>query len=425
MLRVLWVVNIPLPEASMLLKEKPSNFGGWLINTSNHLSNIDDCMLSIAFPHNKMETSKVLQGENIKYYVFPNVNRKKVSLADNTIHLKNILNEAKPDLVHIYGTEFEHTLAMTNLCNEKGIKSIISIQGLVSVIAKHYVSNLPLNVQWRFTFRDFIKQDNIIKQQKQFIKRGIAEIEAIKNTKHVIGRTTWDKACTLEINPNIQYHFCNETLREEFYKHKWSMNTCEKYSIFVSQGAYPIKGLHYILEAMYLILKKYPESRLYIAGNNIVKSDTLKDKLKKSSYAHYIERVIRRYNLEAHIIFTGPLGEKQMCQRYLKSHVFVCPSTIENSPNSLGEAMILGVPSVAAYVGGIPDMLEDKEEGFLYQHDAPYMLAHYACKIFKNENIALKFSENARKHAMKTHDRNENTKRLIEIYNDVLEKKVE
>jgi glycosyltransferase involved in cell wall biosynthesis len=85
--------------------------------------------------------------------------------------------------------------------------------------------------------------------------------------------------------------------------------------------------------------------------------------------------------------------------------------------------MILGVPTVASYVGGIPDMLEDKEEGFLYQHDAPYMLAHYVCEIFENEEMALKFSRNAREHALKTHDRDENTKRLIEIYLNVLEKK--
>ena len=129
--------------------------------------------------------------------------------------------------------------------------------------------------------------------------------------------------------------------------------------------------------------------------------------------------MIKRLDLERNVVFTGPLDEKKMCQRYFKSNVFVCPSSIENSPNSLGEAMILGVPSVASYVGGIPDMLKDKEEGFLYQHDAPYMLAQYVCEIFENEDLALKFSNNARQHALKTHDRDENARNLIEIYEEI------
>ena len=95
-------------------------------------------------------------------------------------------------------------------------------------------------------------------------------------------------------------------------------------------------------------------------------------------------------DLERNVVFTGPLDEEKMCQRYLKSNVFVCPSSIENSPNSLGEAMVLGVPCVASDVGGVSDMLKHKEEGFVYQTDAPYMLAHYVCEIFENEVAILK-----------------------------------
>ena len=273
--------------------------------------------------------------------------------------------------------------------------------------------------QNNFTFRDFLKQDNLKQQQRKFAKRGTFEIEALGKVRNIIGRTTWDKACTYQINPDVKYHFCNETLRDVFYKHTWDINQCEKHSIFLSQASYPIKGLHFMLEAMLLILKQYPNTKLYVGGPNITKTDTLKDELKMSSYGKYIKDLIERYKLYKNVIFTGILYEKEMCERYYKSHVFVSPSSIENSPNSLGEAMILGVPCIASDVGGVADLLRHKEEGFVYQVDAPYMLAHYVCEIFKSKELALKFSKKAREHALGTHDRKLNTTTLIAIYRDI------
>lgn len=110
---------------------------------------------------------------------------------------------------------------------------------------------------------------------------GAFEIKALQKVRHVIGRTTWDRACTYQINPDAQYYFCNETLRGEFYKHNWDICQCERHAIFVSQGSYPIKGLHFMLEAMTLILKHFPNTKLYVGGQNIIKTDTLKDRLEK------------------------------------------------------------------------------------------------------------------------------------------------
>ncbi|MEH6889050.1 glycosyltransferase [Bacillus sp. JJ864] len=423
-MKILWLTNIPLPEASLLLNEEVLPFGGWLVNASATLSLTKDVSLSVAFPNQRFNDVRLLEGKEMKYYTFPSVNSSDLNQINNNQYLELIVEQCKPDIVHIFGTEFTHTLSMVNVCRKKNIKTVVSIQGLVSIIPKHYMLSLPVNVQNRYTFRDLLKRDNIKKQQKEFIKRGEFEIESLRKVNNVIGRTTWDKACTTQINSNVIYHHCDETLREEFYNYQWDIKKIERHSIFLSQGSYPIKGLHFMIEAMSLILDKFPNTKLYIGGVDITKSQTLKEKMKISSYGMYIKELIKRYNLQDKIVFTGLLSEKQMCERYLQSNAFVCPSTIENSPNSLGEAMILGVPCVASDVGGVSDMLKHKEEGFVYQTDAPYMLAHYVCEIFKNDELALKFSENGRGHALKTHDSIKNTKRLIEIYEDILQKKV-
>ena len=155
-------------------------------------------------------------------------------------------------------------------------------------------------------------------------------------------------------------------------------------------------------------------------SQNPVKSDLFIDNIKISSYGKYLKELIKRYNLQDSVVFTGLLDEKQMCERYLRSHVFVCPSSIENSPNSLGEAMIFGVPCVASDVGGVTDLLTHKEEGFVYQTDAPYMLAYYVCEIFANDELALQFSVKARGHAMRTHDREMNNQAMVSIYKNII-----
>ncbi len=251
------------------------------------------------------------------------------------------------------------------------------------------------------------------------MKRAYSEVRTLQNAQFVIGRTIWDKACVLNINPKLVYYPCNETLRPVFYTKQWNIESCEKFSIFVSQGSYPIKGLHFMLEALNIIKKSFPEVKLYIAGENYMGSTTIKQRLRKASYQKFIESLIREYNLEEHIFFTGQLNEVEMCSQYLKSHVFVCPSTIENSPNSLGEAMILGVPIVSSFVGGIPDLIIHNQEGFLYQHDAFYMLAHHVMKLFDDEVLCQNVSENTRKHALQTHNVERNIRQLVEIYEEV------
>ncbi|EPB8151627.1 glycosyltransferase family 4 protein [Clostridium perfringens] len=421
-MKIVWLTNIILPDMAMKLSKSYSNGGGWLIGLLNDLKKNENIELIVCSP--LVEEKEIIKFdiEGVRYYGFPkdkiNPTQYDVSVEET---LKMILEIEKPDIVHIFGTEFPHTLSMVRAFN-KPDKTIINIQGLTSVIAKHYLNGIPYSFQKKYTFRDFIRRDNLLRQKCKFEKRGKYEIEAIKNVDNVIGRTNWDKACIQEINNKISYYFCNETLRDEFYKHKWSINECEKYSIFVSQGSYPVKGLHFILEAMPKLIKKFPKVHLYIAGDNIVGNNSLIDNLKLSSYASYIKFLINKYKLSDYITFLGNLDEKEMCLRFLKTHVFVSSSIIENSPNSLGEAMILGVPCIASYVGGVPDMITHNIEGFLYQVDAPYMLAYYISKIFEDNKKTIELSKNAILRAELTHDKEKNSKRILEIYNQIFSK---
>ena len=104
-----------------------------------------------------------------------------------------------------------------------------------------------------------------------------------------------------------------------------------------------------------------------------------------------------------------------MKQAFLDAHVYVLPSAIENSPNSLCEAQILGVPVVSSYCGGTADLVEHGRTGYIYRYEEYEMLAHLVMDLFKRESYE-KLSCDEREVAMLRHDRMANAKRLFEIY---------
>ena len=323
-----------------------------------------------------------------------------------------------PDVIHIWGTEYGHTLAMVNAAEKEGVpdRVVVSIQGLCSIYADHYAEGVPYEVQRSATFRDLLRRDNIRQQQEKFALRGKLEVEALRKVHHIIGRTDWDLACTTAVAPDAAYHFCNETLREEFYEDGWVYESCRKHRIFASSCAYPIKGFHYLLTAFRQVKQWYPDATLAVPGNSPV-AKGLSQKLRQSGYQKYLSWLIS--GLEDSVEFLGHLSAEEMKHQYLDSNVFVLPSTIENSPNSLGEAMLLGVPCVAADVGGVKDMLTHNEDGYVYQSAAPYMLAHYIHNVFEMENHVQTMADCARSHAAVTHDPQINLQTLMNIYREV------
>ena len=74
---------------------------------------------------------------------------------------------------------------------------------------------------------------------------------------NITGRTRWDRMYAREWNPRARYFEMNESLRPEFYGPVWDPEACEPHSIFLSQGDYPLKGLHYMLRALRIILAVY------------------------------------------------------------------------------------------------------------------------------------------------------------------------
>ena len=243
----------------------------------------------------------------------------------------------------------------------------------------------------------------------------------IKNSDYIIGRTSWDKKRTMEINKNAIYFKNDENLREPFYKNKWDINKIRNHTIFISQASYPLKGFHMFLKSAQILAKKYTDFKVWVAGPNMIDT-SFKNRLKRSGYGHYLRKLIKKYGLVNNIEFIGNKNENEMIDYLLKANVFVQASSLENSSNSLGEAMILGVPCVVSNVGGTSSLIKDKDEGFLYEFGDYQKVVEYVKNIFENKKLATEVGQRARKHAQENHNREKNASDLLLIYKKVLNK---
>lgn len=415
-MKIMWLCNTMLPLEGFEIEAKPES---WIAAIFQIVRKRNDISLVYLYPTN----NKPMEERIVDETLFVNYQKEKSDeLSKIQIEqFKKIVKKYNPDVIQVFGTEFPHTLAMVKACEELGVsdKIVITIQGLISLISKHYNAYLPEKIVNGYSFRDFIKCDNVKNGQKNFVIRGKYEEEAIKGVKHIIGRTDWDRACVKRLNPDINYYKCNETMRKPFYENVWNYEHCEKHSLFFSQWYAPLKGLHLVIEAMADLVKKYPDVHLYTTGESFLDL-SFKGNLKLTKYKQYCKKLIIENDLKDHITFLGCLDENAMCERYLKSNVFVCASSIENSSNSVGEAMLLGVPTVSSDVGGIKNLLVHGEEGFIYPADEPYMLAHYVSELFENQELVQKFSENSKKHAKELYDAEKNMSDLFDIYEKIL-----
>ena len=429
-MKVLWVCNIMPPVIGQYLGKECSVKEGWITGILMRLAKErEEVELGICYPvtDEREEDKKEVLIDNKKkivcYGFFEDmVHPEKFGGDKLERRLEDIVKDFQPEILHIFGTEFGHALAATKaFCNPSF--TLVGLQGVISECAKEYMADLPVKVQKSISFRDFLKQDSMKQQQEKFYLRGEREKEILTLCKHVTGRTAFDKAAAKKINPKITYHFMNETMRGEFYEGKWSYGNCEKHRIFFSQADYPLKGFHYLLQALEIVKEKYPDVTVAVAGNSLVNYSSVKDKIKISAYGKYLRKFIKELKLENKITFLGKLSAEEMKQQYLKCNTFVCASSLENSPNSVGEAMLLGVPVVASYTGGIPSMLEHEKEGLLFEKGNVKALAEAIIRTWESYPTVMEITKNAAMRARKTHDGEENYRRLLEIYHQMSKEK--
>lgn len=408
-MKVLWILNSPLPEALARLTGQPEtshSTGSWVCALADELCKDKDLQLYTAAPTGRVRTQVLCEGASVHHFLLP----------DHHPDWRAVFDKVCPDITHIHGTEYPFFLDFVKACGSRHV--VVSLQGMVSKIAPLYFGGIPDEVLRRSTtMRDIIRKDTLTRQKRDILRRGKSEVSLLRSVEHVIGRTSWDRSVSLGINPDLNYHFCNEILREPFYSGRWEYPGCIRHRIFLSQGHYPLKGTHILLDALPAVLKRYLDTSVHIAGVNVMRGQTFKDKLLRNGYGRYLHRMVRDKGLADVVRFTGELDAEGIKAELLCANAFLSASVIENSPNSLCEAQMLGVPVIASDVGGVRDLVPSPSCGTLFSSGDSRALSDALCATFA---AAPSFDPTAmRSLAAERHDRSSVIPRLKEIYAEI------
>lgn len=407
-MKVLWF-SVVAPE--ILPSSSGFNGGGWISSLQKIISK-EDIKLGIAFESDHV---KQFVDKNTSYFPINayNTKIKKIKKALNYKYEQeyllpeclNIIDEYEPDLIHIFGSESSFGL----IPKHTSIPSIIHMQGsLPAYHNAHFPPGMSLSsllMSPNLSLKDKFWSFKFYKVTKGRAKR---EEDILRNCKNFMGRTHWDKSITRFYNPNCKYFHVEEALRDSF-------NEISKYWEYKKGNK--------------LILTTTISGPLYKGVDMILKSARL---LKNNTSINFEWRVFgvnditffeKHYSINSknvNVMACGIVDEVELRNKLLESHFYIHPSYIDNSPNSLCEAQLLGVPIICTNVGGVSSLVDDGVSGFLVPANDPLKLAHLILKYSNDEEKLQRISTAEIKKASARHDKFSISKQIMHAYNEVL-----
>ena len=415
-MKILWIVNMVLPDVARELQLKTSASGSWLDDYAKLLSSDSEIELAtMTYANVPSDMDVTVCG--IRNFIFAGGGKR--LLFDNPKterDCQRVIDLFRPDVIHIHGTEYAMGAAMAKI--KPNVPTLLTIQGILTRISEEYYGGLPFRERIKIASpRSVLKLKTPFFAKLLMTKNAKRERFVLKNVTHVTGRTEWDRAVMLSINDKLTYHRFNYNLRAEFYSApKWNIENVDRHTIFTGASSYSLKGLHVLLHAVNIVKKKYPDVCLRILANN-------GDYKKANAYERYILRLIKKLGIEENVSFVGRKNAQGMVEMLLTSHVCVVPSAIEGASATMREAMMIGTPGICSYRGGMTDLLRDGESGFYYDFKEYPVLASRIMTLFEDDELCRRFSERVIADAEIRHDREKNYRQLIEIYKELLEEK--
>jgi glycosyltransferase involved in cell wall biosynthesis len=285
------------------------------------------------------------------------------------------------DIIHVHGTELQYASSLL----ERRVKTpyIISIQGIIS----RYKKELPRKFSKRYLY---------------WTLSSLYERNEVRNSPHFFCRTDWDQHFVRSINRNARITLCWEILRPEFfaYRHQFTGR-----DVLFMGGDNPIKAFSLGIRVFNRLAQRHPEMKLHIVG-----------RVDKAGFQKVLQSLHPLHLHDGNVVVHGSLDAEGICGVYAQCFCLYHPSLIDNSPNSVCEAQVAGLPVIATRVGGVPSLIEDEQTGILVEKNDEEGHYHALDRLFWDADLQRCLSHNSREIARRRHDKHTIVEKTVETY---------
>lgn len=381
-MNVLWLAAYPHPLRDLRTHPVP-----WMTTLARHLTNVPGVKLTIvsvspAIPHTEQFTH---EGIDFVYVKIPNDKLDLLTGYQQRIQrVRRALARLDQsfDVVHVHGSELQYQVMAAQLPAPK----VLSVQGIMSECLKV----VPRRIDYR---------------QLSWRLAEYYERTYLPTIPHFICRTHWDTAIMQQKSPRATIHQNWEIMRDVFYT-AIQPAARPKTLLFVG-GNNRMKGVVEVLTMYDQLVQREPDLRLLITGNgNRQHILSLIDELKLPHIP--LDGVEHR----------GYLDAQQLWEAYHESLCLVHPSHVDNSPNSVCEAQLAGLPVIASIVGGVSSLIRHNRTGILAPLDAN-ALTDGVMRLYTQPDYRRSLAAEARQEALQRHDPDRIVATTCAIYSTV------
>lgn len=416
-MRVLWFSTNPSCYKSFRNRGGGYNGGGWMSSLQRELLKHGDITLGVCFCADGEPEKDVQDG--VAYYPVPphkkpvkdklldlihsdDVARDEILWGYYINRFKQVIDDFKPDVIQVFGSELYIGLGVM-AARERNVPCVLHLQGFLSLYI--YIYLIPGVSRLSYIFKDGIRKAYANFQYLVYWRRSCHREKAILcSVSHVIGRTDWDRRAMEVLNPSAQYHYGGEILRPCFYIPS-ERQLGDKVIITTTISSPPYKGFDMLLKTAKILKEEIGLSFVWNCYGNVDPS--------------FAEKTSGIRHEDVNVCLCGVATAEQLREALLCSTIYCHTSYVENSPNSVGEAQILGIPVVATNVGGTSSMVEGGATGLLYPATDPYMAASCIKRLVTDKTLNKEMGISAKSVALKRHDRQTIVQGLLDVYNAI------
>lgn len=424
-MKVLWLTRC---SPSFLGNKGGYNGYGWVSSLAKEMSTRVD--LAVAFVSNSVQSESKnlppIEHEGVKYYPISNpFDKSRFSRVLKLVkgnareqewivgEMIKVVNDFRPDIIEVFGTEHPYGMVTAHT----SVPVVLHLQGILAECADHYLPPGMSAFQYQLSAGSLAGFLGKYYYMKDMRRRVQAERKIFELVENYIGRTAWDRSLVSRLSPSASYYELDEILREPFYGNagKWqglstvtNRSADKSVTIVTTISEAPFKGMDVVLRTAEILKRKFSGEFRWIVCGNV--------------NAPLFEKFTGIKCKDVNVEMAGVVTAASLAELLISASVYVHPSYMENSPNSVCEAQMVGVPVVASRIGGIPSIVEDGVTGLLSEPGDCESFAEKILSILTNDSLSRNLSSASIKRSLVRHDRNAIADRLLGIYKDFLKK---